>query len=260
METTVKKICILGERNSQKNIGLGRFATEIKNVFESLNIEYFFMGGKLLEELKEKSELAKNIFDEVSAVIYLEKDGKRYAEIMCFCNIYDIPLINLSTGINRRTSQAITFIDAPNIDIGILRKIKVFKMNTEGFRDNPEKYEAYITEAHQSGKKSVPGTAKVLQEILGVICHPQIGSIRSPYMAKLMGVPEYDLSGFGLHLVEIYEKESNENGVRRRVFKEEFYVSGRDSYVKGLVLLLDIIPSLEKRYYHINEIVEEGLL
>lgn len=252
------EVLLVGGRKSTDYKELGKLATAVKKNLTT-------KGMKVREFDKEKDQKRIANLENVSCIIYTEKDGDRLQDIIDMCNFLNkhnlhINLINMATGVINKVKipkkLKFTIVDAPNADIGILKTIKQIKKDAVQW--NSEEHVAFITEAHQWSKESVPGTAKVIQDILKDIVHPQIASVRSPQISKHFQVPEEFLSGFGLHLVEIYEKKSVLNCEPIMDYRLE--VLGRDSYGEGAYKIVEAMKKLENKQYLITDLVDMDII
>ena len=139
----------------------------------------------------------------------------------------------------------IPFVHAPNLDLNIIRFL--FWLKQAGALFGGERIK--ITESHQSGKTSVPGTAYKMAEALGVD-PAAITSVRDPHRQFELGIT--DIGRHAWHRIAI--------GGGNSVITLETKVEGLLSYVEGLSRILKVCGKLGKRNYEIEELVEEGLI
>ncbi|MGL4368858.1 MAG: dihydrodipicolinate reductase, partial [Spirochaetota bacterium] len=109
-------------------------------------------------------------------VIVHAGSGRQFGDVINFCGKTKSPLIQVSTNIaGNFTNADFTFIDAPNLDILMLKFMHMMKLYGSSFK----KYKISIIESHQAAKTSLPGTALEFAKSLGV--DPEkITSIRDP--------------------------------------------------------------------------------
>jgi len=238
-------VCIVGGRVSNRE-NLGRLATEVKDYFQSQEHKFDVYGkdGKSFSP------------DDCHTIIYTEKDGERLQQVIDICQEHGINLINLATGVMQNVevpeNKNFVFVDAPNADIGILKQLKLIE--EESSKWHPDTHIAVISEWHQYDKASTPGTAKQIAKSLeGIVLNGQIYSARSPREAILHGIPAEHLGGFGLHIIEIYEKANILTAIPVKEYKLE--VLGRKSYAQGTYKMVQAMKKLKNGFYYATDLV-----
>lgn len=175
--------------------------------------------------------------------------GRQLEEVIDFCRIHKVPLIQGSTGMNiDHKDFDFLFIDAPNLSILMLK----FMLMLKEFGPLYKNYNISVTESHQHTKKSVPGTAVEMADSLGV-APGEIKSIRDrDDQENIYGISKDFLSLHAYHDICIQEGDTTIN------FKT--LVKGHESYVSGLSGIIACLKSLQDRYYHILELIKLRLI
>lgn len=151
--------------------------------------------------------------------------GRQLEKCLDECGKLGFPIIQASTGQELPDDVPVPVIDAPNLALPIVN------MLVYGFPILGEilgNISVSIVESHQSSKKSVPGTARSIAEVLGVSAD-QIESVRCPSVQRVLGVPEEHLDGHGYHWVNF-----SGLGVDVSVTTS---VNGREAYGLGALVL-----------------------
>jgi hypothetical protein len=174
--------------------------------------------------------------------------GRQFEEALDFCKKHRMPMIQASNIQQARVDVDISFIEAPNLSIPILKFIHQLKKMAPHFTHAQKS----LKESHQSTKKSLPETAFILADILH-IKKDQIISVRDPIVQKeAFHVPDAFLNSHAIHEVELIEDDV------ALVLKTQVF--GKRTYILGAKKLMSIIDTLPHRYIHISELIEEGLL
>lgn len=175
--------------------------------------------------------------------------GRELKEILAYCRKTGSVLVELSTGSAvEQMSPDFPLVLCPNTNILMLKVMNMLAASAAQFHQHPVR----ITESHQAGKTSVPGTAVSMARSLGVPA-TEIVSIRDPQVQEreLAIAPEH-LARHAYHRIEIGD------GATRVVL--ETRVVGDTPYADGVARIIAAIQAhpLEQRLYHINEFVEQA--
>lgn len=143
------------------------------------------------------------------------------------------------------SQNRIRYIDAPNLDLKIIKLFHWLKAADKLFKDES----ISITESHQADKQSQPGTAIQFCDILG-IPKTQIVSIRDPEAQKKIGITNLEQHAY--HKIQWGDEDSG--------ITIEAKVEGSISYVKGLAKIVQCLSGLRTGTYNISDLVELGLI
>ena len=161
-----------------------------------------------------------------------------------------VPLIELSTGTDvARMAQGVAVVVCPNANLLMLKFMAMLLRSGPWFRHEPIR----LTESHQAGKTSVPGTAVAMAVSLGL--SPQaIVSIRDSGQQQGLGVPAESLGRHAFHRIEI-----GEGDCRLRL---ETLVTGDAPYADGVrrIVAAALAHPLEPRCHDVVEFIEKGWL
>ena len=139
----------------------------------------------------------------------------------------------------------IPYIHAPNLDVNIIKFMYWLGLGVKLFRGA----DTALLESHQSGKRSAPGTAYRIAEILGIE-KENITSIRDPEKQRLLDIGNIGRHAF--HSVEIGDGDS------KIILQTK--IEGLLPYVKGLYRIIAGLPGLDPKNYEIEEFVSMGIL
>lgn len=186
----------------------------------------------------------------VSAVVHAGS-GRELPEIARYCRERAVPLIELSTGTDvARLAAGLPVVVCANANLLMLKFMAMLARSGPWFRGEP----VSITESHQTGKTSVPGTAVVIAASLGL--PPQaIRSVRDPALQSAgLGVAPADLARHAFHRIEI-----GDGDCRLRL---ESMVTGDAPYVDGVRRIVQAVLAhpLEPRCHDVVEFIERGWL
>lgn len=186
--------------------------------------------------------------DDQKVIVHIGS-GRQYADIISFCEKTKTPLIQGSSDITGNFNNVkFTFIDAPNLNILMLKFMYMLKQNGKLFQNN----KITIIESHQELKKSLPGTAIEFSKSLG-FDSAKIKSIRTPdVQEKQYGIPKEHLKLHAFHEIEISDENTS------IIFRT--LVKGHESYMTGLAAVINALGSLKDNYYHIIDLLEMGLI
>lgn len=189
------------------------------------------------------------LYPDADKVIVHIGSGRQLSEAVTFCGRTGTPLIQGSTDAREDYSDAgFTFIDSPNFNILMLKFMHMINQYGIHFRNN----DISITESHQESKKTLPGTAIELAKSLGVKSG-DIVSVRNPEVQKKQyAIPEEFLNLHAFHKITISDKDTSINLTA--------LVKGHGSYSAGLAAIINSLDKLDKRYYHIMDLLNMGLI
>jgi len=192
--------------------------------------------GKLAQALLTKLEGKRMDAGPARALIHAGS-GREMPQAIAYCTKHKIPLIQASTGIVAPENPPFAYIEAPNLAMDVLRFVEAASL----FKGAA----ITLTESHQATKKSLPGTARLIAERLGI---EKIDSIRDPKVQKeRFQLSEEELSSHAIHNLCIERA-----GVQIYL---EVRITGLEPYVAGAkeILKLDL-ESLEDGFYKISEL------
>lgn len=175
--------------------------------------------------------------------------GRELPDLIEFCRAESVPLIQVSSGITMHdVPGGFTFIEAPNLSPLMLKIMLMLKKCAPMFAD----YSVSITESHQNSKKTVAGTALEIASFFGLEAD-SIKSIRdSAEQMDYCGIKKEHLPLHAFHEIIVQEA-----GVSLQI---RTCAEGHNSYVKGVAGIIKAASSLEKRYYHVLELAESGII
>lgn len=188
---------------------------------------------------------------EKPAIVVHAGSGRELDEVMAYCRDTAAVLVELATGSAlEQAPVAFPLVLCPNTNILMLKVMNMLATNGPHLRNYPVR----ISESHQAGKTSVPGTAVSMAQSLGVAAS-DIVSIRDPRVQeKELGMAPEHLGRHAYHRIEIADATT-------RVVLET-RVLGDAPYAAGVAQIIAAIEArrLENRLYHINEFVEKSWL
>lgn len=186
----------------------------------------------------------------VRAVVHAGS-GRELPEILRFCRERALPLIELSTGTGiADLADGVPVVVCANANLLMLKFMAMLARCGPWFRGEPMR----LTESHQAGKTSVPGTAVALAASLG-LSPEAIVSVRDPaQQSDALGVPATDLGRHAFHRIEI-----GEGDCRLRL---ETLVTGGAPYAEGVRRIVDaaLAHPLEPRCHDVVEFIDKGWL
>ncbi|MBE2971542.1 dihydrodipicolinate reductase [Burkholderia cepacia] len=177
--------------------------------------------------------------------------GRELPDVIAFCEATAAPLVELSTGSVLETgSYAFPIVLCPNTNILMLKFMSMLETGGHLFHD----CRISLTESHQAGKTSVPGTAVGIGQSLGV--RPEdIRSVRDPDMQRSeFAVADDQLGRHAIHRIRI------DDGACSLQFESR--VVGDTPYADGVSRIVDAVRQhdLEHRRYSIVEFIRNGWL
>ena len=186
----------------------------------------------------------------VQAVVHAGS-GRELPEILRFCREHSVPLIELSTGTDVASlAQGVPVVVCPNANLLMLKFMAMLSRSGPWFRHESIR----LTESHQAGKTSVPGTAVALASSLG-LSQQAIVSVRDPaQQSGGLGIPDADLGRHAFHRLEI-----GEGDCRLRL---ETLVTGASPYAEGVRRIVEatLAQPLEPRCHDVVEFIDKGWL
>ncbi len=187
----------------------------------------------------------------VGAVVVHAGSGRELDEVVAYCMQTQSTLVELATGtgIEQRV-LGFPVVLCPNTNILMLKVMAM--LADHGRRFAP--YTRRLTESHQAGKSSTPGTAVELAEAVG-LRRDDIVSVRdaAEQQARLQ-IPAEHLARHAFHRLVIEDGLSSMT-LETRVF-------GPAPYAEGLAHIVAAIGThrLENRLYKVTEFIENDWL
>lgn len=185
------------------------------------------------------------------AVVVHAGSGRELDEVIAHCSRTHTTLVELSTGsaVEGRTLNFPVVLCA-NTNILMLKVMAMLAGHGHLFQG----YERRLTESHQTGKTSTPGTAVELAEAIG-LREGDIVSVRDPAVQQdEMKIPAEHLGRHAFHRIVI------EDGLSSVTL--ETRVLGPAPYAQGVAQIVAAIQAhpLEDRLYKVTELVDKGWL
>lgn len=177
--------------------------------------------------------------------------GRELPEILGWCREHSLPLIELSTGSGvADLAEGVPVVVCANANLRMLKFMAMLARSGPWFRGESIR----ITESHQAGKTSVPGTAVALARSLGV-APEAIVSVRDPVQqVDDLGVRAADLGRHAFHRIEIGEGDCQ--------LRLETLVTGGAPYADGVRRIVEaaLAHPLEPRCHDVVEFIDKGWL
>ena len=187
----------------------------------------------------------------VRSIVVHAGSGRELPAAIEFCRATGSPLVELSTGSDLETgSHDFPVVLCPNTNILMLKFMSMLETSGHLFRD----CHISVTESHQAGKTSVPGTAVGVAQSLGVPAQ-DIHSVRDPAEQRdALQIPDDQLGRHAFHRIRI------EDGACSLQFESRVY--GASPYADGVSRIVEAVRQheLEPRRYSIVEFIHNGWL
>ena len=188
--------------------------------------------------------------DGVRAVVHAGS-GRELTDILRFCRERTLPLIELSTGTGvADLADGVPVVVCANANLLMLKFMAMLARSGPWFHGES----VHLTESHQAGKTSVPGTAVAMAASLG-LSPEAIVSVRDPALQSTdLGIPPDHLGRHAFHRIEI-----GEGDCRLRL---ETLVTGGSPYAEGVRRIVDaaLAHPLEPRCHDVVEFIDKGWL
>ncbi len=169
--------------------------------------------------------------------------GRELPKLVEHCGKYGgIPILQGSTGQTLPANPPVPFVHAPNLALPIVALLGVLPQIGAALEHFG--LEKSVCESHQASKKTVPETAKLMAQAVGVDPR-EIRSVRDPGVQKRIGVPYSSLDGHGYHWIQ-WCNPNLEIEISAKI-------RGRGSYIDGTILVARAMRlrehDLEKKVY-----------
>ena len=214
--------------------------------------------GKLASELLNEMQLGADFVvarwhsgmpAAARAIVVHAGSGRELPEAIAYCQQNDSVLIELATGSALETqAPGIPVILCPNTNLLMLKFMSMLARSGDLFKG----YDIQLTESHQAGKKSTPGTAVAIAQSLGLAAE-KIVSIRDPdEQGQALQIPEEHLARHAFHRI------SMQDSVCRIAMETRVY--GNSPYAPGVSKIIEAVHAhaLENRRYAISEFIENA--
>jgi 4-hydroxy-tetrahydrodipicolinate reductase len=216
--------------------GAGRLATELMN-------------SKELRKLHSVVPWSSDVHEADKSIVVHAGSGRELSAISAYCDKTKSALVELSTG-SSIESMSVNFpvVLCPNTNILMLKFMALFEISGHQFRE----YEIELSESHQSGKTSVPGTAVSIASALGIQSN-DIRSVRDTSVQRNeFHIPETELSRHAFHRIEVRDGSCS--------LRFESTVLGEAPYAAGVAKIVDAMTHrvLEPRTYSVTEFIKSG--
>lgn len=219
-------------------VGTGKLATEL---LRSLQVD----SGCQLISWDNRAHSA-----DASIVIHAGS-GRELAAVTAYCEATQSPLIELSTGSDVESAQhAFPVVVCPNTNILMLKFMAMLAKSGHLFQN----HDIQLTESHQAGKTSVPGTAVTMARALGLE-DSDVHSVRQADVQRdELKIPEAHLARHAYHRIVI------QDGACSLQFETRVY--GDSAYADGVGRIVAAVRAhpLENRSYSVMEFVDNGWL
>lgn len=188
---------------------------------------------------------------ETRSIVVHAGSGRELPAAIEFCRATGSPLVELSTGSELETgSHDFPVVLCPNTNILMLKFMSMLETSGHLFRD----CRISVTESHQAGKTSVPGTAVGLGQSLGVPAQ-DIRSVRDPDEQRdALQIPDDQLGRHAFHRIRIEDRACS--------LQFESRVYGASPYADGVSRIVETVRQheLEPRRYSVVEFIRNGWL
>ncbi|MCU9957041.1 dihydrodipicolinate reductase [Burkholderia sp. BKH01] len=189
--------------------------------------------------------------NDARSIVVHAGSGRELPAVIAFCEATASPLVELSTGSDVETgTHGFPVVLCPNTNILMLKFMSMLETSGHLFRN----CEISLTESHQAGKTSVPGTAVGIGQSLGV--RPEdIRSVRDPDVQRSeFAIPDDQLGRHAVHRIRI------DDGACSLQFESRVY--GATPYADGVSRIIEAVRQhdLENRRYSIVEFIRNGWL
>lgn len=217
-------------------VGSGKLATELRN---ELQLDAPL---KLIAWSDAASVNARSIVVHAGS-------GRELQEIIGFCQKTNSTLIELATGSTLETFvPSFPVIMCPNTNLLMLKFMSMLSRAGHLFKG----YDIQVTESHQAGKTSTPGTAVAIAQSLGLSAGDVI-SVRNPeHQRFLLHIPSEHLARHAFHRINIRDAVCSVT-LETRVCGTSPYASGVSQIIAAVY-----INKPDSRIYAINEFIENG--
>ncbi len=235
-------------RDSVYVIGHGRLASKIHADLQAVAQQQHLP----LASIGNWDNIPADISDISRIVLIHVGSGRQFPDVLAFCQQHHTPLVQCATGIdypeNLFHDLDFTFVDAPNLSIPIIKLLYMLEQMGSLFRE----YDIAITESHQRAKTSLPGTALEIARLLRVNTQ-HIRSIRDEQIQESqLYIPPEHANQHALHVIEIAGDGC------KITLRTEIY--GLESYLIGLVKILQGIEKLSAGRYKLTDLVREQVV
>jgi len=156
--------------------------------------------------------------------------GRQWEQVLAYCAATGSTLLELSTsGSPIPVNPSFPLIVCPNVNLLVLDFLAMLKASGSRFGDCA----IAITESHQASKKTAPGTARYIANVLGV-APSRIISVRDPCVQQQhLGIAPEFLDRHALHRIVISNQDAQ--------LVLESRVLGKVAYAAGLGRILDAL-------------------
>jgi 4-hydroxy-tetrahydrodipicolinate reductase len=217
-------------------VGSGKLATELLNELclgESLPVCPWLSGST----------------SRTHSIVVHAGSGRELEDACCYCRNTGSVLLELSTGSPLEISAPdFPVILCPNTNILMLKFMNMLAKSGGLFKD----YRIALTESHQAGKRSAPGTAIAIAQSLGLPAEDVVSIRNREEQLSAMRIPPEHLERHAVHSINIADGACSID-IETRVFGDSPYAEG----VSRIIAAAASHP-LENRLYEIDEFIERG--
>lgn len=187
------------------------------------------------------------------------------------CVYYEIPFVMGTTGFTNEdrnliaimlSDSEISAVIATNMSVPIVMLMDMFAYAAENYPGALQNCEIRIVESHQVGKKDVSGTALAIGALLKKLGvnftgKENIHCIRDVIEQRIIGIPEFAITGHGHHKYSIISQNRN------FFLGFEHNIDGREAYVDGTLLAIDFLAKKIKegsvgQCFSMRDVIKKG--
>lgn len=183
------------------------------------------------------------------SVVVHAGSGRELDAVAAYCRETDSVLVELATGSKiEGTQPGFPVVLCPNTNILMLKFMHMLAQSGKLFAG----YRIELTESHQAGKRSTPGTAVALAQSLGLAATDVISVRDAKEQQARLGIPTEHLGRHAVHAITIADDSCS--------LRLETRVYGSSPYADGVARIVAAIAAhpLEHRLYAIDEFIERS--